>query len=59
MTGELLDIVNRYSSLSEGAGIAAADDDRPEWQLAIAASRADLANDSESAIRNLKANEAM
>ena len=58
MTGELYDVVNRYSFLSEGAGIAAADDERPEWQLAIAASQADPANDPESAIRNLKPNEA-
>jgi len=55
MTGELYDVVNRYSFLSEGAGIAA---ERPEWQLAIAASQADPANDPESAIRNLKPNEA-
>ncbi|HUY89813.1 MAG TPA: helix-turn-helix transcriptional regulator [Pirellulales bacterium] len=57
MTGELYDVVNRYSFLSEGAGIAA-DDERPEWQLAIAAAQADPANDPESAIRNLKPNEA-
>jgi hypothetical protein len=43
--------------LSEGAGIAAADDERPAWQLAIAASQADPANDPESAIRNLRPNE--
>jgi DNA-binding Xre family transcriptional regulator len=59
MTGELYDVVNRYAFLSEGAGIAAADDERPEWQLAIAASRADSANDPASAIRNLKPNEAL
>jgi DNA-binding Xre family transcriptional regulator len=59
MTGELYDVVNRYSFLSEGAGIAAADDERPLWQLAIAASESDPANDPESAIRNLKANEAI
>jgi hypothetical protein len=58
MTGELCDVANRYSFVSEGAGIAADDDDRPEWQLAIAASRADPANDPESAIRNLKPDEA-
>lgn len=58
MTGELHDVVNRYSFLSEGAGIAIDDDDRPEWQLAIAASQADPANDPESAIRNLKPDEA-
>jgi DNA-binding Xre family transcriptional regulator len=58
MTGELYDVVNRYSFLSEGAGIAAEDDERPEWQLAIAASQADPANDPAAAIRNLKSNEA-
>ena len=58
MTGELYDVVNRYSFLSEGAGIAADDDERPEWQLAIAASWAEPANDPESVIRNLKSNEA-
>jgi DNA-binding Xre family transcriptional regulator len=58
LTGEIYDVVNRYSFLSEGAGIAADDDERPEWQLAIAASQADPANDPESAIRNLKPNEA-
>ncbi|MGE3317029.1 MAG: helix-turn-helix domain-containing protein [Planctomycetaceae bacterium] len=58
MTGELYDVVNRYSFLSEGAGIAAGEDERPEWQLAIAASQADSANDPESAIRNLKPGEA-
>lgn len=58
MTGELYDVVNRYAFVSEGAGIAADDDDRPAWQLAIAASRADPANDPESAIRNLKPDEA-
>lgn len=57
MTGELYDVVNRYSFLSEGAGIATDDDERPEWQLAIAASRTDRANDPESAIRNLKPND--
>ena len=57
MTGELYDVVNRYSFLSEGVGIAADDDERPEWLLAIAASQADPANDPESAIRNLKPNE--
>jgi hypothetical protein len=57
MTGELYDAVNRYAFLSEGAGIAADEDERPEWQLAIAASRADSATDPESAIRNLKPNE--
>jgi hypothetical protein len=51
--------VNRYSFVSEGAGIAAADDERPKWQLAIAASQTDPANDPESAIRNLKPNEAI
>ncbi len=58
MAGELYDVVNRYSFVSEGPGIAADDDERPEWQLAIAASRADPANDPASAIRNLKPNEA-
>jgi DNA-binding Xre family transcriptional regulator len=58
MTGELYDVVNRYSFLSEGAGIAA-HDERPEWQLAIAASHADPANDPQAAIRNLKPHEAM
>jgi hypothetical protein len=57
MTNELYDLVNRYSFLSEGAGIAADNDERPEWQLAIAASRADPANDPELVIRNLKSNE--
>lgn len=57
MTGELYDVVNRYSFVSEGAGIAADDDERPEWQLAIAASQADPVNDPESAIRNLKPGE--
>lgn len=57
MTGELYDVVSRYSFLSEAAGISADDDDRPEWQLAIAASQADPANDPEAAIRNLKPNE--
>lgn len=58
MTGELHEVVNRYSFLSEGAGIAADDDERPEWQLAIAASQANPTNDPESAIRNLKQSEA-
>ena len=58
MTGELYDVLNRYSFLSDGAGIVADDDERPEWQLAIAASQADPTNDPESAIRNLKPNEA-
>lgn len=57
MTDELYDVVNRYSFLSEGAGIPADDDVRPEWQLAIAASQADPANDPESVIRNLKPDE--
>jgi len=43
--------------LSEGAGIAADEDERPEWQLAIAASLANPENDPESAIRNLKQGE--
>jgi hypothetical protein len=55
MIGEICDVVNRYSFLSEGA---ADDDERPEWQLAIAAAQADPANDPESAIRNLKPHEA-
>jgi len=59
MTGELYDVVNRYSFLSEGVGIASDEDERPEWQLAIAASSADPANDPESAIRNLKSKEAI
>jgi hypothetical protein len=54
----MVDVVNRYSFLSEGAAIAADEDGRPEWQLAIAASQANPANDPESAIRNLKQNEA-
>jgi hypothetical protein len=54
MTGELYDVVNRYSFLSEGGGIAADEDVRPEWQLAIAESQSDPANDPESAIRNLR-----
>lgn len=58
MTDELYDVANRYSFLSEGIGIAADEDDRPEWQLAIAASPADPANDPDSAIRNLKPHEA-
>jgi DNA-binding Xre family transcriptional regulator len=58
MTGELCDVVSRYSFLSEGAGIAADEDERPEWQLAIASSQADPENDPESAIRNLRPNEA-
>jgi hypothetical protein len=58
MTDELYDVVNRYSFLSEGAGIAAGEDERPEWQLAIAASQADPANDPESVIRNLNSHEA-
>jgi hypothetical protein len=58
MTGELYDVVNRYSFLSEGAGLAADEDERPEWQLALAASGADPANDPESVIRNLRSNEA-
>jgi hypothetical protein len=57
MTSELYDVVNRYSFLSEGAGIADDDDDRPKWQLALAASRADPRNDPQSMIRNLKARE--
>lgn len=57
MTGEMIDVVNRYSFLSEGAGITAEEDERPEWQLAIASSRIDSANDPEAAIRNLKPNE--
>lgn len=57
MTGELYDVLNRYSFLSEGAGITADTDDRPEWQLAIAASNADPANDPESAVRNLNSDE--
>ncbi|MFO0918041.1 MAG: helix-turn-helix transcriptional regulator [Planctomycetaceae bacterium] len=57
LTDELYELVNRYSFLSEGAGIAADDDKRPEWQLAIAASQANPANDPESMIRNLKPNE--
>lgn len=56
MTGELYDVVNRYSFLSESVGIT--DDERPQWQLAIAASQADPRNDPASAIRNLKPNEA-
>jgi DNA-binding Xre family transcriptional regulator len=58
MTGELHDVVHRYAFLSESAGIAADDDERPEWQLAIAASQASPANDPESVIRNLKPDEA-
>lgn len=58
LTGELYELVNRYAFLSEGAGISADEDERPEWQLAIAAAMADPANDPESAIRNLKADEA-
>jgi hypothetical protein len=46
MTGELYDVVNRYSFLSEAAGITADDDERPHWQLAIAASQTDPANAS-------------
>ena len=57
MTGELLGVVNRYSFVSEGAAIAKDEDDRPEWQLAIAASRADPTNDPEAALRNLKPDE--
>ena len=57
MKGELLDVVNRYSFLSEAVAIAATEDERPEWQLAIAASPADPTNDPEAAIRNLKPNE--
>lgn len=37
--------------------IAADDEARPEWQLAIAASPADPTNDRESAIRNLEPND--
>ncbi len=59
MTDELYDVVNRFSFLSESVAIAADDDERPEWQLAIAASQADPANDPVSAIRNLKPDEAM
>jgi len=59
LTGELYDVVNRYSFVSEGAAIPEDEDDRPEWQLAIAASRADPSNDPQSTIRNLKPNEAM
>ncbi|SFJ42194.1 helix-turn-helix domain-containing protein [Planctomicrobium piriforme] len=58
MTGELYDVVNRYSFLSESVGFAADEDERPQWQLAIAASLADRTSDPESAIRNLKPNEA-
>jgi DNA-binding Xre family transcriptional regulator len=54
MTSELYDVVNRYSFLSEGAGIATGGDERPEWQLAIASSRADPTNDPAAEIRNLK-----
>lgn len=57
LTGELYDVVNRYSFLSESAGVAADEDERPEWQLAIAASQANPANDPAAAIRNLKAGE--
>ena len=58
MTSELYELVNRYAFLSESAALPPDEDKRPAWQLAIAASRADPANDPESAIRNLQANEA-
>ena len=54
MTAELLDVVTRYSFLSESP---TGDGERPEWQLAIAASQADPANDPESTIRNLRPGE--
>ncbi|MCA9054429.1 MAG: helix-turn-helix domain-containing protein [Planctomycetaceae bacterium] len=54
MTSELLDVVTRYSFLSESP---TGDNQRPEWQLAIAASQADPANDPESTIRNLRPGE--
>ena len=58
MTDELKDVVNRYSFLSEGVGVPADEDERPAWQLAIAATLADPANEPEWEIRNLKPNEA-
>lgn len=59
MTSELLDVVNRYAFVSESPAPAGDEDQRPHWQLALAASRADPAQDLEFAIRNLKPTEAM
>ncbi len=55
MTSDLLEVVNRYALISENPSLAPEEDDRPEWQLALAAAKANPKDtDPESTIRNLQ-----